>query len=97
MNSPRHQEAYYSTSTEMYTPTLDIVRLNAQGEPLTWGATPLVTSLDIKRQQDVVKGVIDQLFTKNIPEYITPEIATYISNLNLSWCPQWCYIKHLDF
>ncbi|MDB5180187.1 MAG: hypothetical protein JWN12_819 [Candidatus Saccharibacteria bacterium] len=65
----------------------DLARIstNSIGEPLTWGATPLVSTWEIKIQQDDVKAEINKLFSrKNTPEYVSPELAQYIEILNMS-------------
>ncbi|MBC7459104.1 hypothetical protein H7200_00095 [Candidatus Saccharibacteria bacterium] len=65
----------------------DLVRIkeNSKGEPLTWGATPLIASIDIKLQQDSVKEVINSLFEdENVPNYVSPVLASYIDVLNMS-------------
>lgn len=58
---------------------------NKRGEPLTWGATPLVTSNDVTIQQNAVKRELELLFDQeNIPSFVTPSLADYIYVLNMS-------------
>lgn len=61
------------------------VSLNARGEPLTWGATPLVLSPDVVLQQNDVKSQIASLFEQgNVPSYVSRGLAEYIEVLNMS-------------
>ena len=69
------------------TQAIDLARIseNNRGEPLTWGATPLEASPALKMQQDLVKSELEHLFDpKNIPDYVSDELADYIYVLNMS-------------
>ncbi|HEY8886123.1 MAG TPA: hypothetical protein VIM31_01335 [Candidatus Microsaccharimonas sp.] len=64
---------------------LEHIKVNNRGEPLTWGATPLVMSPDVKMQQEAVKDVIAELFeSSHIPSYVSESLAAYIDALNMS-------------
>jgi hypothetical protein len=61
------------------------VASNEHGEPLTWGATPLVLSPDVALQQNDVKMQIAELFEDgHIPSYVSKDLAEYIEVLNMS-------------
>ncbi|RWZ78706.1 MAG: hypothetical protein EOT05_03080 [Candidatus Microsaccharimonas sossegonensis] len=61
------------------------VSLNARGEPLTWGTTPLVNTPEVVLQQNDVKSQIAALFENgNIPRYVSKNLAEYIAVLNMS-------------
>lgn len=65
----------------------DLARIskNNRGEPRTWGSTTLISSNEVRLQQNEVKGEIDVLFEgKNVPDYISPELANYIYVLNMA-------------
>jgi hypothetical protein len=74
-----------SESEKSFLADLSRIKENSKGEPLTWGATPLLASIDIQLQQDAVKEVLNSLFeSKNVPDYISPTMANYIDVLNMS-------------
>lgn len=65
--------------------TLESVRQNDRGEPLTWGATPLVMTPEITLQQFAVQEVLQDLFSEeNTPNYISSELAEYIHIINMA-------------
>jgi hypothetical protein len=61
------------------------VAANERGEPLTWGATPLVLSPDVVLQQNYTKNQIEELFEdSHVPVYVSKNLAEYIEVLNMS-------------
>lgn len=73
---------------EPFAPTpvfLDIYRENPIGTPETWGAVPLLTSPEVQAQQNAIHAQLAELFLpKNIPHYISSNLASYIENTHLS-------------
>jgi hypothetical protein len=58
---------------------------NPRGEPLTWGATPLVLSPDVISQQINVKKILAELFeSSHVPSFVSDNLASYIEVLNTS-------------
>ncbi len=58
---------------------------NPHGEPLTWGATPLVLSPDVRMQQINVKKILVGLFeSPHVPSFVSDNLAGYIEVLNTS-------------
>lgn len=61
------------------------ISTNDRGEPLSWGATPLIMSPDTKLQQDAVKDVIGDLFSaEHVTAGVSARMAEYIEDLNMA-------------
>lgn len=74
-----------NASKEMSPLDLEYISINTRGEPLTWGATPLVLTQEVTDQQRDVKREIDTLFDDvNVPEFVSLRLADYIYSLNMS-------------
>jgi len=75
----------FELSNDSLLERIELVSQNAKGEPLTWGATPLLLSHESSMQQLAVKGFISDLFIKkNRPKYISNDVGEYIETLNMA-------------
>lgn len=64
---------------------LDIYRENPIGTPETWGAVPFLSSAEVQEQQNDVHAHVAELFLpENIPDYIPPNLASYIEHTHLA-------------
>lgn len=63
--------------------SLEELRTNERGEPLTWGATPLILTPEIQLQQADVREALRPLFKKkNVPIKASKRLIQYIDDLN---------------
>lgn len=64
---------------------LEKFRENPIGTPETWGAVPLLTSCEVQEQQNRIHADLSELFLpKNVPNYVSSNLASYIENTHLS-------------
>jgi hypothetical protein len=86
MNEHKNERLIFSEASEDdLRGQIERISINKCGEPLTWGATPLVMSSDVKLQQIAVKEVLSELFEPcHVPSFVSEHLASYIDALNMS-------------
>jgi hypothetical protein len=73
------------TSEEIVLDEIKKVAENERGEPMTWGATPMVNTADVIDQQRDVKRHLEEYFVgEHVPDYVSPHLAEYIETLNMA-------------
>lgn len=70
-----------SEPAEPILPTIEQVLTNERGEPMTWGATPMVLNANTMPQQVEVGAELGKLFDDDkVPEYVPDSVADYARN-----------------
>lgn len=72
-----------SEPAEPILPTIEQVLTNERGEPMTWGATPMVLNANTMPQQVEVGAELGKLFDDDkVPEYVPDSVADYVRLIN---------------